>query len=303
MFTRMKGICVPMITPMQEDGSVDYASLVSLTDHLLNRGVDALYPCGTTGEVSNLTIEERETITETVVSAAAGRVPVFAQVGGRITADAIRLARHAAAAGADGLGLLTPTYYRLTDEELYSYYKAVADSVPDTAIYMYGIPFCAANELSADLVDRIAQDCPNILGIKYSVGDVLKLAEFTRVRGGDFDVLVAPAQLLLPALAIGVKGIVSGNNHIYIEAIAQLIRTFSSGDIESCRAQQTRLAGLSALLADKEIAKCKAFLKRAGVIASDAMRLPQTGLSDAQKEELFRVIDAQYPEYAFKERE
>lgn len=297
---RMYGICVPMITPMNTDGSVDYSSLEKLTTHLVERGVDALYPCGTTGEVSNLSVEERMMITETVVRAAAGRIPVFAQIGGRITDDAMALARHAVNAGADGLGLLTPTYYHLTDEELLGYYRTVAGSVPETPVYIYGIPFCTGNALSTSLVERIADTCPNILGIKYSVGDVLQLAEFSRIRNSTFDVLVAPVQLLLPALSIGAVGTVSGNNHIYIEAIAELIRTFESGDIKSCRALQTRLARLSEELAFKEIAKCKALMARAGIIRSDTVRLPQTQLHCGEKEALFRFMDEHYPEFSFR---
>lgn len=297
---RMHGICVPMITPMKEGGSVDYHSLENLTEHLISRGVDALYPCGTTGEVNNLSFEERKQITETVVKASAGRVPVFAQIGGRITSETLELARLAFRTGADGLGLLSPTYYHLTDEELLGYYKAVADAVPDTAIYIYGIPFCTGNALSTALVERIAEECPNILGIKYSVGDILQLSEFSRIRNGSFDVLVAPIQMLLPSLAIGVVGTVSGNNHIYIEAIAKLIHTFEAGDIRSCREQQTRLATLSGKLAYKEIAKCKALLARAGVIRSDTIRLPQLQVGTNEKEELFQFIDEYYPEYSFR---
>ena len=297
---RMHGICVPMITPMMDDGSVDYHSLENLTDHLISRGVDALYPCGTTGEVNNLSFEERKKITGVVVKTSAGRVPVFAQIGGRITSETVELARLAVDAGSDGLGLLSPTYYHLTDEELLGYYKTVADAVPDTSIYIYGIPFCTGNVLSTALVERIASECPNILGIKYSVGDILQLSEFSRIRNGNFDVLVAPIQMLLPSLAIGVVGTVSGNNHIYIEAIAKLIHTFEAGDIKSCREQQTRLAVLSGKLAFKEIAKCKALLARAGVISSEAIRLPQLQVSSSEKQELFKFIDEYYPEYSFR---
>ena len=297
---KLKGICVPMITPMFEDGSVDYCSLEKLVDHLIERGVDALYPCGTTGEVNNLTLEERIKITEVTVKASKGRVPVFAQVGGRITKETMELARFAVEAGADGLGLLTPTYYRLSDDELYGYYTEVAKSVPETSVYMYGIPSCAVNELSASLVERIAEACPNVLGIKYSVGDIGKLSEFARIRAGKFDVLVAPVHLLLSALAVGVAGCVSGNNHIFIEAISELMKTFEAGDLASCRVLQARIANLSAKLAEKEIAKCKALLKRGGVISCDAVRLPCTQLSDTEKEELFHDMDELYPEYIFR---
>ena len=296
----MTGTCVPMITPMAESGAVDYESLARLTEHLIVRGCSALYPCGTTGEVINLTKEERKRIIRTVVDIANGRVPVFAQVGGVTTQESLELAVDACEAGADGIGILTPTYYPLDDEELFRYYAELAHSVPkELPVYLYGIPGLAVNRLSAALVERIAASCENVLGIKYSVSDILTLMSFKNVRNGQFRVLVSPAQMLLPALAIGVDGIVSGNCNLFIEDINRMFQLFQKKEMEECRILQRRLELLAGALSQKEAAKCKALLCRKGIIASDAMRKPQAGLDETEKRELFSFVDEHYQSYSY----
>lgn len=298
---RMRGVCVPMVTPMTEQEEIDYDSLKRLTKHLIERGVSALYPCGTTGEVNNLTLEERKKIVKVVVEAAEGKIPVFAQIGGRITAESMELARQAFQDGADGLGLLSPTYYHLSDEELLTYFYEIAHCVPENfPIYLYGIPGCAANTLSQSLVEKVAQECPNVLGIKYSVGSILDLMAFQRIRNHEFDVLVAPTQMLLPALAAGMCGTVSGTCNVFPELMNEMIRLFEEHEIEKCRILQDRIALLANGIAVKEAAKCKALLKRKGVISSDCMRSPQQGLTEKEREELFQFFDENLKEFSFK---
>lgn len=296
----MTGVCVPMITPMTESEAVDLDSLARLTEHLISRGCSALYPCGTTGEVMNLTMEERKEIVRTVVGTARGRVPVFAQIGGLPTRHSACLASDACLAGADGIGILTPIYYPLNDNELLAYYVELARTVPeDFPVYIYGIPGLAVNRLSAPLVERIADTCGNIIGIKYSVSDMLTLMSFKNIKNSRFRVLVSPAQMLLPALAIGVDGIVSGNCNLFIEDINEMLRLFEKKEIEKCRILQKHLTLLAEATADKEAAKCKALLCRAGIIKSDAMRGPQSKLSESEKKELFSFVDGNYGSYKY----
>ena len=297
----MTGVNVPMVTPMTETGEVDLGSLARLTEHLISRGVSGLYPCGTTGEVNNLTPEERKVIYKTVVETAAGRVNVFCQIGGEVTSVSADLAKYAYEIGADGIGLLTPTYYPLSDEELLAYLETVVRSVPeDFPVYLYGIPFMAVNRLSKSLVQELNRRCPNVIGIKYSVGDILTLMDFHRINNSTFDVLAAPVQMFLPALAVGICGTVSGNCNIIPEDLNELIRLWNERKIDEARILQDRIAAVAAMTGVKEAAKCKALLKRIGVIDSDAVRLPQTGLTAAEKEELFRFFEENYPAYDYR---
>lgn len=166
---KLFGTVVPIITPLTEDDKIDVASLKNLTDHCINNGLQCLYPCGTTGEMMYLTVAERKLVAETVVSHAAKRVPVFVQVGAWNLADTIELAKHAVSIGADGIGVVTPVFYKLSDQGLVDFYKAVSSSVPaDFPVYLYSIPQNAINDISPSTAARIAELCPNVVGIKYS---------------------------------------------------------------------------------------------------------------------------------------
>ena len=166
---RLEGVVVPVVTPLTASDKVDTQSLERLTDHCIEGGLNCLYPCGTTGEMMYLTVEERKTTAETVVKQAAGRVPVFVHVGAWNQADTIELAKHAVSIGADGIGVVTPVFYAISDRGLVEYFKAVAGSVPeDFPVYLYGIKQNAINDINKDICEEVAKACPNVVGAKYS---------------------------------------------------------------------------------------------------------------------------------------
>ena len=194
---KLYGVTVPLVTPFDEAGRLDEASLEKLTEYLIQKGIQCLYPAGTTGEMMYLTVEERKRVAETVVRKTAGRAVVYVHTGAWNLEDTIVLSRHAAQIGADGIGVVTPAFFKLTEKELFHYYKAVSDSVPeDFPIYLYGIPQCAVNDLTPELAGRIAEACPNVVGIKYSYNDMSRIQKFMTLRGGEFSVLCGPASVL-----------------------------------------------------------------------------------------------------------
>ena len=216
---RLSGIVIPLVTPLTEEDTVDVESLKRLTDYCIDGGMTALYPCGTTGEMMYLTVEERKLVAETVVKQAAGRIPVFVHVGAWNQADTIELAQHAEKIGADGIGVVTPVFYQISDKGLVDYYTAVANSVSaDFPVYMYGIKQNAINDINKAVCQEVASKCPNVLGAKYSFPDMTRLQELMTVNDGAFDVLVGPDHLFEAVCAVGGKGVVSGNrNLIYPE--------------------------------------------------------------------------------------
>ena len=207
---RLEGVVVPVVTPLTASDKVDTQSLERLTDHCIDGGLNGLYPCGTTGEMMYLTVEERKTAAETVVKQAAGRVPVFVHVGAWNQADTIELAKHAVSIGADGIGVVTPVFYGISDRGLVDYFTAVAKSVPeDFPVYLYGIKQNAINDINKNVCEAVAQACPNVVGAKYSFPDMTRLQELMTVKNGEFDVLVGPDHLFEAVCAVGVRGVVS----------------------------------------------------------------------------------------------
>lgn len=279
---KLFGTVVPIITPFTEEDRIDVESLNNLTEYVIEGGLQCLYPCGTTGEMLLLNPDERMMVLETVLKKTAGRIPVFAQVGAMTLKDTTALARHAVSAGADGIGVVTPSYFKLSDDGLVDYYTAVARSVPeDFPVYLYAIPQNAVNDINRSAADRIAAACKNVVGIKYSFPDITRIQEFMTINGGDFSVLVGPDHLFHAVCAVGGDGTVSGNAMILREHYAALWNAIKSGDNKLSAKIQRRTNMLNNILCRKNnISAYKSILRKEGVIRSAHMRAPMETLSD-----------------------
>lgn len=290
---KLYGVVVPMVTPLTEEDTIDIPSLERLTDYCIEGGLQCLYPCGTTGEMMYLTVEEREAVAEVVVKRAAGKVPVFVHVGAWNLSDTIRLAKHAVEIGADGIGVVTPSFYAISDRGLIDYYTAVAKSVPeDFPIYMYGIKQNAINDLSAYVCEEVVKQCLNVIGVKYSFPDMTRLQELMTVNQGNFDVLVGPDHLFEAVCAVGGKGVVSGNAMCIREHYAQLWEAIQKADYKLATKLQRRTNILNAAMcAVNNIAAYKVILKREGILATTKMRRPMENLTYEQEIELLEKLD------------
>lgn len=285
---KLFGTVVPMITPLTEDDHIDVESLKRLTDHCIDGGLQCLYPCGTTGEMMYLTVEERKLAAKTVVEHTAGRVPVFVHVGAWNLKDTIELAQHAVAIGADGIGVVTPAFYKLSDEGIADYYIAVAKSIPeDFPMYLYGIPQNAVNDLTPAVCEKVAAECPNVVGAKYSFPDMTRLQQLLMVNDEKFSVLVGPDHLFEALVAVGGDGVVSGNAMCVPEHYAALWAAMEKKDFDLATKLQRRTNVLNATMCEiNNIAAYKVILKEEGVIATTKMRRPMENLTDAQEKAL-----------------
>lgn len=282
---RMYGVNTPISCPMTENGEVDYDSLKNLCNFLIEKGVDGLYPNGSTGEMSYLTLDERKRVLECVLEANNGRKQVFSMVGAQTTKDTIELARHAEAAGADGIGVVTPSYFKLDQKELLSYYQDVSASVSDDfSIYLYGIPQLAGNDITPELAERIAETCPNVAGIKYSYPDMPRLLKFLEVRNGDFSVLAGPDDLFFALLASGGDGTISGNSNVIPEHFVAIYQAFKAEDYEKARLLQAKTNRLIAYISGpNNMSRYKIGLRERGVIKCSAVRRPLRSLTQEEE--------------------
>lgn len=285
---KLFGTVVPIVTPLTDADEIDIPSLRKLVDHVIDGGLQCLYPCGTTGEMMYLTVQERKLVAEETVRQAAGRVPVFVHVGAWNLKDTIELAQHAQAIGADGIGVVTPAFYKLSDQGLVDFYIAVANSVSkDFPVYMYAIPQNAINDVNAEVCERVAAACPNVLGIKYSYPDFTKLQQFMMVKNQTFSVLVGPDHLFEALCAVGGDGVVSGNAMIVREHYAAIWEAIQKKDFDLATKLQRRTNILNATMcAINNIAAYKVILKQEGVIATTNMRRPIENLTPQQEQAL-----------------
>lgn len=285
---KLYGTVVPIVTPLTDQDTIDVESTQRLVDHVIDGGLQCLYPCGTTGEMMYLTVEERKLVAEVTLKQAAGRVPVFVHVGAWNLKDTIELAQHAEKIGADGIGVVTPAFYKLSDRGLVDFYVAVANSVSkDFPVYMYAIPQNAINDVNVDVCERVAAACPNVLGIKYSFPDFTKLQQFMMVKNQTFSVLVGPDHLFEALCAVGGDGVVSGNAMIVREHYAAIWDAIQKKDFDLATKYQRRTNILNATMcAINNIAAYKVILKEEGVIATSNMRRPMENLTPEQEKAL-----------------
>ncbi|UQZ86296.1 4-hydroxy-tetrahydrodipicolinate synthase [Paenibacillus konkukensis] len=280
-----------MVTPFDEAGGVRLDLVANLTEFLISKGVHCLYPLGTTGEMLRLSVEERKAVAETVVKQAAGRVTVYIHAGSMSEEDTIALAQHAYDIGADGIGVVTPVFFGANDRELEAYYVKVARSVPESfPVYLYSIPQCAANDISPQLAQSIARQCGNVIGLKYSFPDFLRVNEYLTVNEGEFSVVPGADRLFLPALAMGCEGVVSGVSCVYPEPFVAVYEAFRNNDIEKARKLQ-RLATqyCEALKSGANMSYFKEALRIRGIDAG-VMKAPQLDIPADEINRLREVL-------------
>ena len=288
---KMKGVITAMTTPFDGHDQVDVKALEEQVDFLIEKGVNCLYPCGTTGEMFNMTPEERELVAETVFRRAAGRVTVYIHVGAMTLKETVRLAQHAEKLGVDGIGVVTPGFFGIKDKAMIRYYQQVSTSVsPDFPIYLYAIPQCAANDLQPEVVAELIKTCPNIIGIKYSYADMIRLKNYLNLNDGNFSMLFGPDRLFLPAMAMGCDGTVSGCSGPMPEHFVNVYRAYLSGDMETARKEQKIANEICEILqSGADMGIFKAALQLRGLTGGH-MRAPLIDLDEEEKQTLFKQL-------------
>lgn len=234
----IKGIIPPIVTPMNEDESINGQELRNQVNRQIKGGVHGLFPFGTNGEGYILNEKEKEEVLSIVIDETKGRVPVYAGTGCISTKDTIRQSQMAKSLGADVLSIITPSFAAASQNELYDHYKAVAEAV-DMPIVLYNIPARTGNALAPVTVARLSK-IENIVGAKDSSGNfdnMLQYIEQTR-DSGDFAVLSGNDSLILWNLLAGGTGGIAGCANVFPEVMASIYNYFAAGDLENARKAQ-----------------------------------------------------------------
>ena len=230
------GCTVALVTPFR-DGAVDYAALGELVDWQIAQGTPVLSPVGTTGEAPTLTHDEHERVIAAVVERAAGRAKVLPGTGSNATAEAVRLTKFAAKAGADGALLVAPYYNRPTQEGLFAHFARVAEST-DLPIVLYNIPARTGRNMEPATVERLAQLGP-IVAIKEAAGSLDQVSDI--LARTDLTVLSGDDSLTLPMLAVGAEGVVSVVGNLVPKDVMALVDAFARGEPAEARRIHAKL--------------------------------------------------------------
>lgn len=289
---KLFGVVVPMTTPFDQDGKIDIKALEKQTDFLIEKGVHGLYPCGTTGEMLLMSLEERELVAETVVKRAARRITVFVHCGAMATKDTLRLGAHALSIGADGIGVVTPSFFGIDDEEMVQYYKTISKSLPkDFPIYLYNIPQCSTNDISPQVCETLAKSCPNIVGIKYSGNDPSRILEYLKVNDYGFSVLVGADRHFLQYMVVGCEGTVSGCAGVFPEIFVGIYKAYKAGRAAEALALQRKANKIIDILkAGTNLSVFKEAQKLRG-LDSTHVRAPLIDINESEKNELASQLE------------
>ena len=282
-----EGVLTALITPFR-DGEVDEPALRGLVERQIEAGIDGLVPCGSTGESATLSHDEHNRVVAITIDAAAGRVPVVAGTGSNSTAEAISLTAHAKEAGAAGALLLSPYYNKPTQQGIYEHYEAVARETA-LPLVIYNIPGRTASNIAPQTIVRLAQ-LEHIVGIKEASGDLDQIAHVVAACPEDFAVLSGDDALTLPLMSVGGKGVISTSSNVAAGQMAELVRTFASGDAEGARRFHHELLPLfDALFCETNPIPVKAACAALGWCDGE-IRLPMTPITAPNLERLKVVL-------------
>ncbi len=282
------GSMVALVTPMHEDGSLDYDALDRLVEFHIANQTDAIVAVGTTGESATLDEEEHCKTIARVVSTAAKRIAVIAGTGSNSTSEAISLTRCAMEAGADACLLVTPYYNKPTQEGLYLHYKRIAETVPIPQI-LYNVPGRTVCDMLPDTVARLA-DIPNIVGIKEATGNLQRAREIMDKCGDKLDVYSGDDATALELILMGGKGDISVTANVAPKAMHDMCAAALRGDrAEAERINQTLMALHKDLFLEANPIPVKWALQEMGLI-SRGIRLPLTPLSEKFHDQVRKAL-------------
>lgn len=277
-----KGAGVALVTPFHEDESVNYEALEALLEMQIAGHTDAIIVCGTTGEPSTMTEEERVSVIKFAVEKVKKRVPVIAGTGGNNTREAIEMSKKAESLGADGLLVVTPYYNKATQEGLFLHYKAIADAV-NIPIIMYNVPSRTGLNLLPETAVRIARECKNVVAIKEASGNIDQIANLAKIGRDVLDIYSGNDDEVVPILSLGGIGVISVLSNIAPQETHDMVMEYLEGDrTKALDIQLKYLDVIHALFCEVNPIPAKAALNMMGMNAG-VMRLPLTEMSEKNK--------------------
>lgn len=284
-----RGLGVAMVTPFRTDGSLDEPRLRQLVDRLIEGGVNALLPAGTTGEGATLTHEEHRRVMDIVLEQANGRVPVIPGAGSNATHEAVELSQYAKHAGATAVLSVTPYYNKPEPEGLLRHYATIAEKA-DIPIILYNVPSRTGRNYPAEVVLRIAQEVPHLVGVKESSGNIVQALEILANRPPGFAVYAGDDIFAVPTILMGGEGVISVIGNQLPEWTAKMVQSALEGNIETARHWHFRLQNLmQANFLETNPVPVKCAMAMMGLL-EEAYRLPLVPASERTRHRLREIL-------------
>jgi 4-hydroxy-tetrahydrodipicolinate synthase len=274
----LQGTGVALVTPFTRKSEIDYDGLGRVIDFVVRGGVDYLVTLGTTGETPTLSTEEKISLVRFTVEKNAGKLPVVVGIGGNNTQELIKDMQRLPLSHATAILSASPYYNKPSQEGLFYHYKALAESSP-LPVILYNVPSRTGRNISGTTTIRLAQEVPNIAGIKEASGDMAQCMQILRDRPADFLVVSGDDALALPQLACGMDGVISVAANSFPQRFADMVRCCLKGDYPLAKTINDQLMeGYELLFSENNPAGVKAALSELGII-ENYLRLPLVPLS------------------------
>lgn len=284
-----KGTGVALITPFNNNLTVDYNGLKKLVDYQINNGTDYLVVQGTTGESATLNSAEKKAVLDYIVEVNNNRLPIVLGIGGNNTKAVAELVSSTDLSSVDGILSVSPYYNKPSQEGIYQHYKAIA-SETDKPIILYNVPGRTRSNVESDTTLRLAEDVKNIVAIKEASGDLEQAMRIVKNKPEDFVVISGEDALTLPLMSIGVEGVISVVANAFPKTFSTMVSSMLKGDLQTANRNHYSLIELIDLLfVEGNPSGVKAALKHLN-ICEEFVRLPLTVVSDKTRNALYRTI-------------
>ncbi len=279
-----------MVTPFNEDGSVNCEAAADFAEWLLANGSDGLVVEGSTGEAATMFMDEKIAVLKAVVERVNGRAPVIVGAGTNCTASTIELINAVEACGVDGLLVVGPYYNKPTQEGYYQHFAAVAKSTT-LPIIVYNVPGRTGSNIEPKTIARLAAEFPNIVAVKEAAGNVAQTAELFRVLPENVTIYSGDDGLVLPFMSVGARGVISVLGNIGGQMLQDVMRLYSEGKVAEAAELNKKLVPLaSSLFIESNPIPVKYAVTKVTGINAGAPRLPLTPISEVGKAKLDAVL-------------
>ena len=280
-----RGAGVAIVTPMYENGEVNFPKLAEILEDQIVKGTDSIIICGTTGEASTLSHEEHLDVIKFAIDQVKGRIPVIAGTGSNCTETAIYLSTEAEKYGADGLLVVTPYYNKATQKGLIAHFTAVANSVKIPLI-LYNVPGRTGCNLAPETIAHLVKNVDNIVGVKEASGNISQVAKIMQLTEGKIELYSGNDDQIVPLLSLGGLGVISVLSNVAPKETHDIVAKWFEGDVaESCRLQLKAIPLIDQLFCEVNPIPVKAAMNLMGWEVGP-LRMPLTEMEPAHQENL-----------------
>ena len=279
-----RGTGIALITPFNEDGSIDFVALERIVNHVIDGGADFLVALGTTSEAPTLTTEEKKQVVETILKTNAKRLPVLLGMGGNNTQAVIDQIHAQEFTGIDGILSVVPYYNKPNQRGMKAHFEAIADASP-VPVVLYNVPGRVGVNLQAATCVELAKH-PNIVAVKEASGNLMQIMEILRDKPADFDVISGDDGITQPMMALGAQGVISVAANAYIKPFAQMMKAMRNGRHDEALKLHYRMLRMNQLIfADGNPAGIKCLMSIMG-LCKNVLRLPLVPASETVQKEI-----------------